>query len=74
MEKIREVFAEETKNREKVKRTLRAKRRQVQAESLKQTVASKYFSFLKCIEHSINGFFLWFQMISRPCRPAVKLC
>jgi len=26
------------------------------------------------MEHSINGFFLWFQMISRPCRPAVKLC
>ena len=46
MEKIREVFAEETKNREKVKRTVRAKRRQAQADSLKRSVASKYSFFL----------------------------
>lgn len=38
MEKIREVFSEEAKAKEKQKKTLRAKRRQGQAEKLKQSL------------------------------------
>lgn len=43
MEQIREVFSEEIKSKEKHRRELRAKRRNQQAEKLKQSIASKYF-------------------------------
>lgn len=46
MEKIREVFSEETKVREKHKRTLRAKRRQEQAQKLKQSLIGKLFFYI----------------------------
>lgn len=42
MEKIREVFSEEAKAKEKQKKTLRAKRRQGQAEKLKQSLIGVY--------------------------------
>lgn len=40
MEKIREVFSQETKAKEQHKRTIRAKRRQAQAEKLKLSLSS----------------------------------
>jgi hypothetical protein len=44
--KIREIFSEETKAKEQTKRTLRAKRRQTQAENLKKSLSGKRDSFM----------------------------
>jgi hypothetical protein len=45
MEKIREIFSEETKAKEQHKRTLRAKRRQTQADKLKKSLPGNHDSY-----------------------------
>jgi len=58
VEQIREVFSEEIKAKDKHRKEIRAKRRNQQAEKLKQAIASKYLKTLYLISSKIVTYLL----------------